>query len=152
MTNEEILQTFSDINHAYNNSTKYDTLKRMLDELEPCGDCISRKALLEEIENGIKAGNYEEGYEEYPHINDMDDILECIKYADSVQPKPKTDVLDKIRDEKLPSAQPEIIRCKDCRYYQDNNDSYPHINCKWDANETPDADDFCSGAERRTDG
>ena len=52
---------------------------------------------------------------------------------------------------KLPSAQPEIIRCKDCRYYQDNNDGYPHINCKWDANETPDADDFCSGAERRTD-
>lgn len=50
---------------------------------------------------------------------------------------------------KLPSAQPEIIRCKDCRYYQDNNDGYPHINCKWDANETPDADDFCSGAERR---
>ena len=53
--------------------------------------------------------------------------------------------------EKLPAAQPEIIRCKDCRYYQDNNDGYPHINCKWDANETPDADDFCSGAERRTD-
>ena len=53
--------------------------------------------------------------------------------------------------EALPSAQPEIIRCKDCRYYQDNNDGYPHINCKWDANETPDADDFCSGAERRTD-
>ena len=50
-------------------------------------DLISRKALLEEIENGIKAGNYEEGYEEYPHINDMDDILECIKYADSVQPE-----------------------------------------------------------------
>ena len=60
-------------------------------------DSISRKALLEEIENGIKAGNYEEGYEEYPHINDMDDILECIKYADSVQPK--TDVFDKIRAE-----------------------------------------------------
>ena len=41
----------------------------------------------------------EEGYEEYPHINDMDDIIECIKYADSVQPKPKTDMLDKIRAE-----------------------------------------------------
>ena len=60
--------------------------------------------------------------------------------------------LVKDRLERLPSAQPEIIRCKDCRYYQDNNDGYPHINCKWDANETPDADDFCSGAERRTDG
>ena len=51
MTKEEILQTFSDINYAYNDSTKYDTLKRMLDELtEPCRDCISRKALLEEVD------------------------------------------------------------------------------------------------------
>jgi hypothetical protein len=60
--------------------------------------------------------------------------------------------LVKDRLERLPSEQPEIIRCKDCRYYQDNNDGYPHINCKWDANETPDADDFCSGAERREHG
>ena len=33
MTTEEILKTFKDINYAYNNCTKYDTLKRMLDEL-----------------------------------------------------------------------------------------------------------------------
>lgn len=33
MTKEEILQEFSDINQAYNNCMKYDTLKRMLDEL-----------------------------------------------------------------------------------------------------------------------
>lgn len=45
----------------------------------------------------------------------------------------------------------EIVRCKDCRYYQDNNGGYPHDDCKWNANETPDVDDFCSGAERRTD-
>ena len=50
----------------------------------------------------------------------------------------------------LPAAQPEIIRCKDCRYYQDNNGGYPHMNCKWDPSETPDADDYCSAAERRT--
>ena len=50
----------------------------------------------------------------------------------------------------LPSAQPEIIRCKDCRYYQDNYGGYPHMNCKWDPSETPDADDYCSAAERRT--
>ena len=81
----------------YHNEVLEFTIKAL--EQQPCEDCISRKALLEEIENGIKAGNYEEGYEEYPHINDMDDIIECIKYADSVQPKPKTDVLDKIRAE-----------------------------------------------------
>ena len=49
----------------------------------------------------------------------------------------------------MPTIEPEqIVRCKDCRYYQDNNGGYPHMNCKWDANETPDEEDFCSGAER----
>lgn len=102
MTKQEILEYFKDINHAYNESTRLDDLSHMLDELIQSNsdeDYISRKALLEEIENGIKAGNYEEGYEEYPHINNMNDIIECIKYADSIQPKPKTDVLDKIRAE-----------------------------------------------------
>ena len=31
---EEILEYFKDINFAYNDCTRYDTLKRMLDELE----------------------------------------------------------------------------------------------------------------------
>lgn len=37
-----------------------------------------------EMINGIKAGNYEEGYEEYAHINDMDDCIECVKYAPTI--------------------------------------------------------------------
>lgn len=41
-------------------------------------------ALEKEIVNGIKAGNYEEGYETFAHINDMDDCIECIKYADAI--------------------------------------------------------------------
>ena len=39
MTKGEILQTFSEINHYYNDCSRYDTLKRMLDEL--CDDVIS---------------------------------------------------------------------------------------------------------------
>lgn len=34
MSKEEILDYFKNINHAYNDCTKYDTLKRMLDELQ----------------------------------------------------------------------------------------------------------------------
>ena len=46
MSREKILKYFKDINHAYNDCTRYDTLKRMLDELqEPCGDAISRQAV-----------------------------------------------------------------------------------------------------------
>lgn len=43
---------------------------------------------------------------------------------------------------------PEIIFCGECKYYQDNNGGYPHENCKWNKDETPDPDDYCSGGER----
>ena len=40
-----------------------------------------------------------------------------------------------------------VVRCKDCIYYQDNNNGYPHDGCRWRTDETPDADDFCSMAD-----
>jgi hypothetical protein len=47
MTKNEILEYFKDINHAYNDCTRYDTLKHMLDELqEPCDDAINREDAL----------------------------------------------------------------------------------------------------------
>jgi hypothetical protein len=47
MTKNEILEYFKDINHAYNDCTRYDTLKSMINELqEPCGDCIRREDAL----------------------------------------------------------------------------------------------------------
>ena len=62
MTKDEILETFKDINHVYNNCSMYDTLKRMLDELtekEPCVDCISRQAVFNVIDKWIKDENLE---------------------------------------------------------------------------------------------
>ena len=46
---------------------------------------------------------------------------------------------------RFPSAQPEIIRCKDCKWKQG-------AECVRFADVRPFADDFCSRAERRTDG
>lgn len=40
--------------------------------------------LEKEMDNGIRAGLMIEGYEEYQSINDMDDCLECVKYADTI--------------------------------------------------------------------
>ena len=42
-----------------------------------------------------------------------------------------------------------VTRCKDCKYWQDNNDGYPHEECRWGHGETPDANDFCSYGERK---
>ena len=56
--------------------------------------------------------------------------------------------------EKLPSAQPEIIRCRECKHYQfaDNRAfGMPVKMCEWFGFEDVDDDDFCSRAERRQD-
>lgn len=52
-------------------------------------------ALEKEIINGIKAGNYEEGYENFPHINNVDDCVECVKYADTIIEADKAESEDK---------------------------------------------------------
>lgn len=64
----------------------------------------------------------------------------------------------------LPSAQPEIIRCKDCTYwmphvqlgYDEDNDEYHDYCARLIPDDeyyafTRDADDFCSRGVRRTD-
>ena len=55
---------------------------------------------------------------------------------------------------KLPSAQSEIIRCKDCKHmteHYDTDGNAPYWTCsEWDSG--TDYDGFCHYAERRTDG
>ena len=54
----------------------------------------------------------------------------------------------------VPSAQPTIIRCKDCKHYQfaDNRAfGMPVKMCEWFGFEDVDDDDFCSRTEMRTD-
>ncbi len=41
-------------------------------------------ALEEEMSGGINAGLMIDGYENYSHINNTEDCLECVKYADTI--------------------------------------------------------------------
>lgn len=65
------------------------------------------------------------------------------------------------RMNELPSAQPEIIRCKDCKYYEiawlkkdgtDDKRYKPSICVRGQYGITREPDWFCADAERRTDG
>ena len=47
-----------------------------------------------------------------------------------------------------PVSRERVILCKDCQYWQGNNGGYPHPECRWGNDETPDEDDYCSFAER----
>lgn len=51
-------------------------------------------------------------------------------------------------ESKVPSAQPEIIRCKDCK----KNPHWEWVGCPMTGKGTRKPDDFCSYAERRTNG
>jgi hypothetical protein len=65
---------------------------------------IDREELVRELECGIRAGNYEDGYEKYMHINDMDDCLDTVKYFD------KADVVER---EKIDKAIAEMTKLLD---------------------------------------
>ena len=64
----------------------------------------------------------------------------------------RDEVIDEITA--LPSAQPEIIRCKDCKHYQETtlsyNDGSPVYDCPYSYGWAKE-DGFCDMAERRED-
>ena len=76
----------------------------------------------------------------------IDEVVAWLRdrMTDDKKGKPLTERL-----KELPSAQTEVITCKDCKFWQDNNGGYPNMNCRWIDDETPDADDFCSYAVRK---
>lgn len=108
--------------------TTIDQLRDKLNELllvlpseqpEPCEDCVSRKVIMRHYDSG-----------EYKHVNHIS----------------RNGLLDYI--EQLPSAQPEIIRCRDCTKCQYDTLFDQHLCNGIEVSE----DFYCENAERRTDG
>jgi hypothetical protein len=95
-------------------------------------DCIDRQsavdALLDELM--MKPERYEDGLDRH----DIEAVLGA-----------------------LPPAQPEIIRCKDCKHYYFADNRVEAEQCyvcgylDFDSFDSPSPNDFCSFAERRTD-
>ena len=95
-------------------------------------DCISRQAAIDALCNDYCGGHQDCKY--YPNCENLRSV------------------------QKLPSAQPEIIRCAECKWFQCNmrQDGYlpkgvDEFECRhWCG--YCDPTDFCSYAERRTNG
>ena len=71
------------------------------------------------------------------------DLLKQMRKDGDMVPWEGKDVFARIR--KLPSAQPEIVMCKDCKKYIDYRCRDEHANLSDWRHE----DDYCSYAERR---
>lgn len=102
-------------------------------------DTISRRMAIDAVEFGItyaKAINKSTG-----------EVKELFKEGN----KALNEAVERLKE--LPSAEPEIIRCKECKFWTHVKRTNRYW-CKtddglYDLNPSPD--DFCSRAERRTD-
>ena len=78
-------------------------------------------------------------------------VPEYVEHHEQVQAVWK--LLDKKQKELyvLPSAQPEIIRCKDCKFYYPTNRETKTGICNLTLHQNFGDDWYCAGAERRAD-
>lgn len=103
---------------------------------EPMSDTISRQAAIDAVKKNTFRLTFAEEQNCEGHVAWSAEAV----YSDVMEGA----LLD------LPSAQPDITRCKDCRYYRWESDmcDYPYATAQNVVHE----DDFCSKAERRQDG
>lgn len=101
---EKILEYFKDINFAYNDCTRFDTLKRMLGELEqePCDNVCEWFEQYVDIATDIVELRFSDGTVKRAKRGlYMRDIEKSIRkmLIDQIANEKKTDTLDKIRAE-----------------------------------------------------
>ena len=90
-------------------------------------------------EEAIKLLKQYQGYEP------MSQDGETLKHAFDLTDETVDTLLTALR----PVSRERVILCRDCRFCQDNNGGYPHPECRWGNDETLDADDYCSFADRK---
>ena len=118
---------------SQNSTRKMETCNQLAKDIcAPCKDTISRQAALDEIDGFLAVDKYYHSYSQGKTIP-VEEMRERLK--------------------QLPSAQPEVVRCKDCKYCDRgiDEDGNPFLKCLgWVYGGTQE-EDFCSHAERRTD-
>ena len=82
----------------------------------------------------------------------IDELVKMLGYHFQADEEVLDAVVTTVRE--LPSAQPEIIRCKDCKYWDTTwqNDYAPNYHYCPMIDSTRRNDFYCADAGRRTDG
>ena len=113
-------------------------------------DCISRQTVIDAIDDiesevadgdGFQYAKWREYFCELPSVQPEQPEHEEL---DFVQPHKKIGV-------RLEIGQPEIIRCKDCKFYTPMNRETKTGICRLLMHQNFGDDWYCAGAERRTD-
>ena len=116
---------------------------------EPCTDTISRQEAIDAVDSETVSTNPEHFKSSEKFIKFMDDAdiasFGKWQWANGFN---TAVVAAKIQLKDLPSAQPEIIRCKDCKWW--SNDDYRECSSpNYDDGYVTPAGFYCGYAERR---
>ena len=114
--------------------------------------------ILDEVENGIKQLP-STNCSEFPNNSDTISRQAAIDLWEKYHPTIAVDAMQYDAElRQLPSAQPEIIRCTECKHYREYDSKYVEnavvVQCmadRYPISETIPDGWFCAGAERRTD-
>ena len=106
-------------------------------------DLISRQALIDALWKALY--EYEDKTEKQFQESEDLDVGDWILHRIFVQ---NMSDIDRQTILNLPSAQPEIIRCKDCKWRNQESANCERFRKDWYVQ----ADSFCSWGERREDG
>lgn len=131
-TKKEILEYFKDINYAYNDSTRYDTLERMLSELEGekmgneercviCGEIIPEgRQVCPICEARAWLSPEWEKRQFPPDYIDRRKLTAKMRELIPTRLFNEEDMLDLVNEQ--PSADVvEIVRCRECRFSEEVN-------------------------------
>ena len=119
------------------------------DSLVSCEDAISRQAAIDSLWKALH--EYEDKTEKQFQESEDLDVGDWIEHRIFVQ---NMNDIDRQTILNLPSAHPEIIRCKDCKHAKITADGkYMKYCSQWDVDDALylDSGFFCGHAERRTD-
>lgn len=89
-------------------------------------------------------------------LNVLTEVRDKIRALPSTHPEPSqvardiATIIENEMDMRVMLSQPEIVRCKDCKHYDEVNQPYPQMYCRKHSIDTSDQD-FCSRAERKDD-
>ena len=109
-------------------------------------DLITRQAAINALWKALF--EYEDKTEKQFLESDELDVADWIQHRNFVQ---NMNDIDRQTILNLPSARPEIIRCKDCKFYSPMNRETKTGICNLIMHQNFGDNWFCAGAERRTD-
>ena len=144
----EALQRCQEIDNKFANATETDWVKEGFTDAEVKDICDEARKALQTEPLEVEAAKLQQAYNK-----GFDDCRQAVLETLDWYEHDKCEIESYIREiaddiKRLPSVNPHIIRCKDCKWFGKSGCAIEIV----DDSDKPKEDDFCSFAEKKEEG